>query len=188
MVGRGGVTLGGVFLFKRIELYRKGIRRIDDVWDSNRKDFITWEAAQHKFNLTTGESQEWANLTNTISEVWRRKLEEDSDTGYPRMWLGMYVKGKKTPRLWLGAVRNLPLVLTFLSRPRVIPWELTLDILENGSTQLESLKDISTRLRSCSPIEALRKKGRKKESRLYFLRQSCLFSLGPESMAMGRRR
>ena len=44
------------FYSRGLELYRKGIKRIDDVWDSNRKDFLTWEVAQHKFNLTAGES------------------------------------------------------------------------------------------------------------------------------------
>ena len=123
-----------------LELYRKGIRRIDDMWDRNHKDFLTWEDVQHKFNLTTSESQEWENITNKLSEMWRRKLEEDSDTTYLGMWLGLYVEGKKTLYLWLGAVRNLyPLVFNFtisafLSRPHVTPWGLTLDVLENGST------------------------------------------------------
>ena len=92
----GVELLKDVFSYSRgLELYRKGIRRIDNVWDSNCKDFLTWEVAQHKFNLTAGESQELGEITNKLSEKWRRKLEEDSDITYPGMWLGLYVEGQE---------------------------------------------------------------------------------------------
>ena len=80
-----------------LELYRKGIRRVDDVWDSNRKDFLPWEVAQHKFKLIAGESQDWEDITNKLSVKWRGKLEEESDTTYSGMWLGLYVEGQEDP-------------------------------------------------------------------------------------------
>ena len=76
-----------------LELYRKGIRRIDDVWDSNHKDFLTWEVTHRIFNLTAGERQEWEDIKNKLSEKWRGKLEEESDITYAGMWLGLYVEG-----------------------------------------------------------------------------------------------
>ena len=181
----GVELLKDVFSYSRgLELYRKGIRRIDNVWDSNCKDFLTWEVAQHKFNLTAGESQELGEITNKLSEKWRRKLEEDSDITYPGMWLGLYVEGQEVTHLWLDMVRNLrPLVynftiLAFLFRPRVTPWELTLGVLESGSTLLERLKVTFMRLKSCSPIEAQRKMGRKKGRRLYSFTAKLPLSFG----------
>ena len=93
-------------------------------------------------------------------------------------------KGKKITHLWLDMVRNLhPLVynftiLAFLFRPRVTPWELTLGVLESGSTLLERLKVTFMRLKSCSPIEAQRKMGRKKGRRLYSFTAKLPLSFG----------
>ena len=44
---------------KGLELYRKDIRSIDNIWNSKQNDFSTWEDIQNKFNLTSTEARDW---------------------------------------------------------------------------------------------------------------------------------
>jgi hypothetical protein len=37
---------------KGLIMYRKGIQCVDDVWDSERRDYLTWDKVQEKFKLT----------------------------------------------------------------------------------------------------------------------------------------
>lgn len=89
----------GVDLFNKeftytrgLYLYRKGIRCVDDIWDSNQQSFHTWERAQKKFRLTNTNRGDWDELNKTIADQWRNLLEEDGDIAYPGQWLGYYVK------------------------------------------------------------------------------------------------
>jgi hypothetical protein len=67
------------------------------VWDSNKKDLYSWEEAQGKFNLTPTDARDWGGIINKLAEDWRGKLEEDSDSTYAGMWLGLYEEGKEDP-------------------------------------------------------------------------------------------
>lgn len=81
----------GIKHSKGLHLYRKGIRCVDDIWDSNQQEFLTWERAQEKLRLTSMEQGDWEELTNEISRQWRQLLEIDEDTTYAKQWLGSYV-------------------------------------------------------------------------------------------------
>ena len=87
----------GFAYHKGINLYRKGIRSVDDIWDSNRQNFHPWESAQEKFRLQTSDREDWVEMTNMISEQWRNLLEDNEDTAYPGQWLGFYTKGEEDP-------------------------------------------------------------------------------------------
>ena len=43
---------------KDINFYRKGIRCVDDIWDSNHQNFHTWERTQKKFRLKNTEQND----------------------------------------------------------------------------------------------------------------------------------
>lgn len=48
--------IGNGFTYsKSLELYRKGIHCVDDVWDSEQQNFLTWDRAKEEFNLTDGD-------------------------------------------------------------------------------------------------------------------------------------
>lgn len=64
-------------------LYCKGNKCIDDIWDSELRDFLTWNKAREKFNLTPMEIRDWTELAGKIVEQWRHKLEDDSHTTHP---------------------------------------------------------------------------------------------------------
>lgn len=44
-------------------LYCKGIQCMDDIWDSEHRDFLTWDIAQEEFSLTPMEVGYWTKLT-----------------------------------------------------------------------------------------------------------------------------
>ena len=62
-----------------LELYRKGIKCVDDTWDSEQRNFITWEEAKNKFGLTITDEGDWVMLTDKIGSKWRTLLEDDKD-------------------------------------------------------------------------------------------------------------
>ena len=76
---------------KGLHLYRKGIRCVDDIWDSNQQEFLSWERAQGKFKLTNLEQGYWEEMTDEISTQWRQLQESKEDTTYAGHWLGFYV-------------------------------------------------------------------------------------------------
>jgi hypothetical protein len=43
------------------------------------------------------EASDWGGIINKLAEEWRGKLEEDSDSTYAGMWLGLYEEGKEDP-------------------------------------------------------------------------------------------
>lgn len=68
---------------KGLYLYRKGIQCVDDIWDSNSRNFITWDSAQEKFKLLPMEEGDWKEVTDKNSGQWHNLLDEDSDTTHP---------------------------------------------------------------------------------------------------------
>lgn len=56
----------GFTYFKDLTLYRKGIQRVDDVWDSECRDFLT--KAQEKFKLAPADLGDWIMLINKLAE------------------------------------------------------------------------------------------------------------------------
>ena len=82
---------------KGLTFHCKGVRCVDDIWDSNNHNFYTWEDAQAKYRLGNSEKDDWAELTNKVGEQWRNLLEADEDTAYPRQWLGFYMKDVEDP-------------------------------------------------------------------------------------------
>ena len=96
-----GVQLinNGFTYARGLELFRKGIQCVDDAWDSEQGDFLTWDSAQRKFNLTPEEEGDWTTITRKLSEKWRHRLEEDSDTTFQGQWVGFYTEGEGDPVL-----------------------------------------------------------------------------------------
>ena len=80
-----------------IYFYQKGIRSVDDMWDSNSQDFLTWEGAQDKFKLENMDREEWVDMIDKIGGKWRNLLEKDEDTAYPGQWLGFYKREEEDP-------------------------------------------------------------------------------------------
>ena len=68
---------------KGLHLYRKGIQCVNDIWDNNSQDFITWERARKKFNLEPMKERDWGEITAKKSGQWRHLLKEESDVTYP---------------------------------------------------------------------------------------------------------
>ena len=52
---------------QRINLYKKCIKCVNDIWNSGEQDFLTKEQTRKKFKLTHPEEREWEELTNMIS-------------------------------------------------------------------------------------------------------------------------
>ena len=73
---------------KGLHFYRQGIHCVDDVWDSNSHEFITWERAKEKFHLESREEEDWKEITDKIAGPWRHLLENDSDITLPGKWIG----------------------------------------------------------------------------------------------------
>lgn len=84
-----------------MELYRKGIQCVDDVWDSEQRNFLNWDRVKQKFSLTATYEEDWTMLVDKISAKWRSRLEDDEDTTYQREWVGFYVDGGEDPALVL---------------------------------------------------------------------------------------
>lgn len=73
---------------KGLKLYHKGIQRVDDIWDSEKQDFMTWDRVQEKFNLLPTKVGDWAELTDKLFRQWRHLLDVDSNTTHPGQWIG----------------------------------------------------------------------------------------------------
>ena len=80
-----------------LEFHRKGIKLVDDIWDSSTQDFLPWEEAKGKFNLDEGEEETWVDITCKIADQWCNLLESDEDTAFPGHWLGFYTQGEEDP-------------------------------------------------------------------------------------------
>jgi len=154
-----------------LELYHKGIRMVDDVWDSGKKEFLSWEEAQSKFNLAPTEAREWGEITNKLAEEWRGKLEEDSDITYPGKWLGLYEEGKEDPAFVVRCVSEFtPPCFQLHNLTLPIPtkcytvgtYSRCIREWEHPEGQVEGF---SMRLKLCTPIEALRRRERRREKR-----------------------
>ena len=82
---------------KRLDLYRKMIRNIDDIWDSGRKVFVIWEEAQEILNFLPADEIRWSELTDKVAEASRDMLENDLNTIFSRFWVGLYGEGREDP-------------------------------------------------------------------------------------------
>ena len=89
-----------------LQLYRKGVRCVDDIWDSMEQIFLPWEDAQRKFKLTNEETNDWETLINTVDVQWQSLLEKEEDTTYAGQWLGFYEEGKEDPTLVFNCDNN----------------------------------------------------------------------------------
>lgn len=88
---------------KGLNLYRKGIQFVDDVWDSETRDFLTWGAA---FELTLTKMGDWDLFINKLSGKWRQLLENDTVTTHAGQWLGFYVAGGEDPAFVLQCTQD----------------------------------------------------------------------------------
>ena len=77
-----------------LHFYKKCIKCVDDIWDSNAQDFLTLEQVREKFKITQTEEGEWAELTNKICDKWRHLLEDVTDTTPSGQWVGFYATGE----------------------------------------------------------------------------------------------
>ena len=91
---------------KGLQFYRRGLRCVDDIWDSTEQNFLSWEVAKRKFKLTNIEATDWEVLTNTIAAQWRPLLETEEDTAYAGQWLGLYEDGSEDPTLVFNCIDN----------------------------------------------------------------------------------
>ena len=93
-----------------INLYRKCIKCVDDIWNSGEQDFLITEQARKKFQLTPTEEGEWDMVVNKVSDKWRDLLESDADTTHPGHWLGFYATGKDEPAFVFQCVNTFALL------------------------------------------------------------------------------
>jgi hypothetical protein len=108
-----------------LHFYKKCIKCVDDIWDSNAQDFLTLEQAREKFKITQTEEGEWAELTNKICDKWRHLLEDVTDTTPSGQWVGFYATGEVEPTsLHLLVIKCITSL--YLFRFNVLRWVLTL--------------------------------------------------------------
>ena len=91
---------------KGLQFYRRGLRCVDDIWDSTEQNFLSWGVAKRKFKLTNIEATDWEVLTNTIAAQWRPLLETEEDTAYAGQWLGLYEDGSEDLTLVFNCIDN----------------------------------------------------------------------------------
>ena len=91
---------------KGLHFCRQGIHCVDDVWDSNSQDFITWERAKEKFHLEAREEEDWKEITNKIAGPWRYLLDVDSDIILPGKWIGFYTDSDEDPAIVFQSSSN----------------------------------------------------------------------------------
>ena len=58
-------------------LYSKGIQCVDDIQDNEQRDFLTWDRAREKFNLTPTHIGDWRLEIGLNLQV---KLRSNGDT------------------------------------------------------------------------------------------------------------
>ena len=169
----------GFTYFKDLTLYRKGIQRVDDVWDSECRDFLT--KAQEKFKLAPADLGDWIMLINKLAEEWRPVLENNSDTTYGGQWVGFfYVVGKEDPIFVLKCTRDfMPQCLQF--QHLVMP--LTAQCFTVGTTHDASMNSIKLpgkwmafflKLESFIPLDNKWRRGKKKKSQPFTVKQLLL--------------
>lgn len=71
------------------------------MWDSEQRDFLTWDRAKEKFSLVATDVEDCTILADKIPENWRTCLEDDLDTTYQGDWIVFYVDGKEDPTFGL---------------------------------------------------------------------------------------
>lgn len=81
------------------ELYLKGLRLVDDIWDMELYDFIPWQVAQDRFGLRDGEEEAWNLITRTIMNKWHNILENNWETLRPGTWVGLFSDHQLDPVL-----------------------------------------------------------------------------------------
>ena len=93
------------------QLYRKGIRRIEDIWNVAQQNFLTWEQVQEKFHLTGMKEGEWLDVIDKVSEQWWYLLETEENLAYPGQWVEFYEDEKSDPPFVLRCVTDYTPVL-----------------------------------------------------------------------------
>ena len=86
----------GFSLEKGLQLYRKGVKNVDDIWDGEHRNFLTVEKTKEKFKLSNTEVEDWYEITDKISRKWSYLLEEE-DALQAVLWVGLYNNGKEDP-------------------------------------------------------------------------------------------
>lgn len=56
----------GLSSAKGLNLYRQGIQCVDNMLDSETRNFLTWGVAQEKFKLSLNEMGDWEVLINNL--------------------------------------------------------------------------------------------------------------------------
>lgn len=160
-------------------LYRKGIQCVDDFWDTEQSDFLNWDKAQEKFNLTPTEAGDWTKLTGKFSE-WRNKLEDDSNTTHPGQWLGFYVDGGEDPTFVMKCVAGFSpscMQLQSLSMPILVQC-FTVGThsrcLRGWEKPTRDMDGFFHKVKSYIPLEARRRKVSKRISFLFMLQRPRL--------------
>lgn len=70
--------IGPSFSFSQAkDLYKKGFRVVDDIWDVEHDDFITWQEAQEKFGPQDNGKDSWNIITGPIMGVQHNILEKN---------------------------------------------------------------------------------------------------------------
>lgn len=82
---------------KAYELYRKGIRCVDDIWDSEGQAWTAWEDAKGKFHMRDEDQGDWNKLTSKISSKWSHILGQYPEFTAIGQWLGFYKVGEEDP-------------------------------------------------------------------------------------------
>lgn len=105
VVRRDGPRNQGFSYAKGLNMYHKGIQCMDDVWDSENRDFLTRNKVQETFKFTPTKLEDWAMLISKLLERWRPMLGNDSDTTYAGEWVGYYIVGEEDPTFVLQCTR-----------------------------------------------------------------------------------
>lgn len=91
---------------KTHNLYRRGIRCVDNICNTENRTFLSWHDTQIKFKLTSADNEDWITLTSKIIDKWRRLLEEDPEVTHPGHWVGLYCDGADGPAFVLQCAVN----------------------------------------------------------------------------------
>lgn len=91
-------------------LYCKGIQRVEDIWDDNQQDFLTWEQIQRKFDLTSTNEWDWVEVVDKLSGQWRYILETKKYPAYLEQWVGFYKEEETDPAFVLRCTTDYTLV------------------------------------------------------------------------------
>jgi hypothetical protein len=93
------------------QLFRQGVRRVEDIWDDTQQNFLTWEQAQSKFHLSSLEEGKWLEVIDKVSGQWRQLLETEEDPAYSGQWVGFYKDEESDPAFILRCATSYTPVL-----------------------------------------------------------------------------